>query len=410
MEILASLEIADYEVRLVVGEFHESRFNMLHLERVACESVVNKVIVNPKGVEQAIKKALDETHKKLGYRIYRVLLVIPSLQFERVNKRVNVFTGDDGIITKEHIDLGVEKLTAFRPEREVQLVNMAAVKFISNGISSRKMPIGEQSEILSIEADLLYACQDVVFDYVGLVERCGLEVLDICMDAIAFGEEAAIFEQSMDRYIVAVELGRQTTSLSLFYKGSLVNCEVLDHGYGNWGTKIKEEYNFSTSDTYRLLNNCLTFQHELMDDAIVHLWQEEKETKYLSERTLCSLVVPSVQAWIESINETCQNIADSGRLKYIVGGSGAQIIGLHSILDHFNAEANVYIPQTIGARNPALTHVLGTFYSYEHPANYRKSELQSVMLNEVKQTLQHAKHVDEEEGTFTRKLKKIFNG
>lgn len=32
-EIFASIEIADHEVRLVVGEFYETRFNILRVEK-----------------------------------------------------------------------------------------------------------------------------------------------------------------------------------------------------------------------------------------------------------------------------------------------------------------------------------------------------------------------------------------
>ena len=33
-QIYASVEIADHEVRLVVGEFYETRFNILRVEKI----------------------------------------------------------------------------------------------------------------------------------------------------------------------------------------------------------------------------------------------------------------------------------------------------------------------------------------------------------------------------------------
>ena len=41
-QIHASVEIADHEIRLVVGEFHENHLNILRVERV-------KVIINENG-------------------------------------------------------------------------------------------------------------------------------------------------------------------------------------------------------------------------------------------------------------------------------------------------------------------------------------------------------------------------
>ena len=41
-QIFAALELADHEVRLVVGEFHETRFNVLRVERIKSSGIVNK--------------------------------------------------------------------------------------------------------------------------------------------------------------------------------------------------------------------------------------------------------------------------------------------------------------------------------------------------------------------------------
>ena len=36
-QIFTAIEVADYEVRLIVGEFFNTRFNIIKVERVACD-------------------------------------------------------------------------------------------------------------------------------------------------------------------------------------------------------------------------------------------------------------------------------------------------------------------------------------------------------------------------------------
>ena len=42
-QIYAALEIADHEVRLIVGEFFETRFNVLCVERVKTTGVLSLI-------------------------------------------------------------------------------------------------------------------------------------------------------------------------------------------------------------------------------------------------------------------------------------------------------------------------------------------------------------------------------
>lgn len=407
MYILGSLEITDYEVRLLVGEFNDSRFNMLHLECAKCDGVLHRKITNPKAVQNAIRHVLDETYRKLGYHIKRVILVIPPVNFRKHTHRVNVYIGDQKI-SKDHIHEGIKKLIQGKSFTDLQFVNLSSIKFTTNGIVSRKMPLAEKSEILSIEADLLFASQETVFDYVGLVEKTGLDVLDICLESIAFGEEAAIFEQSMDRYIIGVGVERQTTTLSLYHKGSLMSTELIHEGFERWAEIVRHEYGFSMNECYHLLENIYTLKERDMKESIIHLWNEEQTTRYLSEKELGSTIAPMAQKWISKIKEMSEPIFEQGDVKFVFGGSGAQMVALQSLLPNLGCEATIFIPQTLGARNPALIHTLGAFYAYQSPLNTRRSDLPSANIADVKATLARQEN-GYDEGTFTKKLKKIFN-
>ena len=66
-QIYAALEIASHEIRLVVGEFHESRFNVLRVERTRCSGVAHKEIVDEQAVVAAIIKLITKRSHALGY-------------------------------------------------------------------------------------------------------------------------------------------------------------------------------------------------------------------------------------------------------------------------------------------------------------------------------------------------------
>lgn len=409
-QIYAALEIADHEIRLVVGEFHETRFNILRVERVRTAGINNKVIVNEQNVVASIIKAVTNASNVLGYKIQRVLLAIPSVNVARYNKRVNIFIEDGSRrVRLSHIQSGINEAITYKPDPQLELVNIGCIKYIANGITSRKMPLNEACDVLTMNIDLLYANKDIVYSYARCIEKAGLEIMDICLDSYAIAEEAAIFEQTVDKYVVLIDLARQNTTLSLFTHGKLVSCELLESGYGEWIGPLKEEYNLPLDIGFRLIQNNCSFDEMDNRDSIIYIWSENGQQKQLSEKQLYKSVIEQVDNWVETINTTCKPIIESGNVRYLLTGEGLEIQGIASLLPRLNAPAQIYVPQTIGARDCSMVACLGLFYSWRSQLAIRKDERICSDVRDVEKIVQTAtKKVADDESGFTKKLKSML--
>ncbi len=409
-QIFAALELADHEARLIVGEFHETRFNILRVERVKNNGVVSKRIVDERSVVNAIRKAVQNVSQVLGYRIERVLLAIPSVDVSRFNKRVSVNVEDGSKrVRLNHIQTGVNEAIAYQPDRDLELVNIGCIKYITNGITSRKMPLNEVCDVLTMSIDLLYANKDIVYSYARCVEKAGLEIIDICLDSYAIAEEAAIFEQTVDKYIVLIDLERQNTTLSLFTHGKLVNCEILESGYGDWITPLKDNYQLSLDVGFRLIQNTCALEEKEVGDSIVYIWSQGGVNHQLSERDVYNSVIGPIRSWLNMINEACQPIIDSGNVNYILTGEGLEIQEVETLAKQLNAPFQVYVPQTIGARDCGLVTCLGLFYSWKSQMAIRKDERTSCDQRDVEKAIGASDKVNgDDESGFTKKLKSML--
>ncbi len=409
-QIFAALEIADHEVRLVVGEFHETRFNILRVERVKTTGITNKVVVDEQNIVGAVMKAVQNASTVLGYKIERVLLAIPSIDVTRFNKKVNVFVEDGSKrVRLSHIQSGINEAISYKPDEDLELVNIGCIKYITNGITSRKMPLNEVCDVLTMNIDLLYANKDIVYSYARCAEKSGLEIIDICLDSYAIAEEAAIFEQTVDKYVVLIDLERQNTTLSLFTHGKLVNCEVLEGGYGDWLSPLKDKYNLPLDVGFRLIQNTCALEEKEVGDATVYIWSEAGTSRQISERDVYKCVIDPINEWIQMINETCQPIIDSGNVRYILTGEGLEIQQIERLAKELNAQSQVYVPQTIGARDCGLVTCLGLFYSWKSQLAVRKDERTSCDQRDVEKAVEGVNKptVDDESG-FTKKLKSML--
>ncbi len=410
-EIFASIEIADHEVRLIVGEFYESRFNILRVEKASINGIDNKRIVNEQNIANGIIKVLKQAEDNLGYHIESVLLVVPSVNVKRVSTSVKIVPETvSRRIRLSDIQRGRNEAIKHHESDDLVLVNIGCSKYTTNGISSRKMPINELCEELTMEVDLLFADKEVVYSYASCVEKAGLKILDICLDSYAIAQEAAIFEQTLDKYIVLIDVEQDTMTLSLFAHGRLISSRLEAKGYNEWFKELKEKCNFSTNIAYRLAQNTCRLETQSARDTTIYVYSQAKEQHQLSEKEVASMLENPIANWIDDVNELCSDIINSGEAKYILTGAGMEILAIPQLLDKLNAPNMVYVPQTIGARDSSYCACLGCFYAWKEQQEIKHDTRTSCPQQEVERVMEAVKNKanENDEGSFTKKLKKIL--
>lgn len=361
-EVYAVLELSDHEVKLLVCEFLEGRLNVLHKERQNTNGIVNSVIVNKNDVVANIIKVAAKTQEVLGFDINRVLLSLPSVNVKNVTKRVNVFIDStERKITIDYIKKGVSELLNVSEDDTIP-VNIGSVRYITNGIISRKMPLYETSDVLVVSADVLYADKDIVFNYVGIVEEAGLEVMDICLAVFAAAEETSIVRKMDTKYVVGINLEKTTTTLTLFEKDKILSSQIVPYGYGRWITKLKEVHDLPADTLLRLIKSNIPFDKNKVDDLQVFVYGKDQEQIVLTKREVYELLEEPLNEWCSYIIEVCGGIINSGETKFVIYGEGSDFDGLKDLLPKFPATTTNYIPDIFGARYSAFTSMLGMFY------------------------------------------------
>ncbi len=362
-QIYAVLELSDNEIRLLVCEFLEGRLNVLHKERQSISGINNHVIIRQNDVVAAINTLISKAQSSLNFSIERVLLSIPSINFKNVTKRVNVFIDTlDRKITIDHIKKGISDLLEFEEEDSIP-VNIGSVRYITNGIISRKMPIGETGDVLVVSADVLYGDKDIVYSYVGCVEDAGLEVMDICLDAFAAAEETSIVRKMDSKYVVGIQLSPNTTTLTLFEKDRILSSQIITRGFNNFITDFIEQHGLKTETIIRLIKNNIPYDITKCDDQKVFAYQkDENHHVILTKQDIFKLLEFEITDWLNYINDASAGIIAAGDTKFVLYGEGADFDGMQDIVSKFAVPTIRYIPDVLGARESAFTSMLGIFY------------------------------------------------
>lgn len=411
-QLLAAVEVADHEIRLIVAEFFNTRLQILKTERVECSGFDGTKITNEQEVVHSLKRAVENASKNIGASIQQVLLLIPSVDFKRVMRRVTgeVSQGSVGI-TQNDIQRAYAGIMHMEYEPSLEVINVMVSKYIVNGINMKKAPIHEPADHFVMESEVYLANRDLAYSLAGCIEKAGLGIIDIVLDAFGVAKEASLLEQSSEDVIISVRLEKMTTQLCLFSSGKLYSAEVLATGYGEWVDKVKEAFDVPVDVANRLMIYNCRCDGLQPTEAPIYMWSKNGQTHTCSLAQLMEVLWPSIKRWIIEINQTCEPIIAAKRASVVLTGEGAIIQGLDQALQEVLAtKVSLYVPETLGVRNGAFTALLGSFYMYKDMEVWRRRSAGSLNLFEFNAMISARKGKEgSQEETLPKRLKGIFD-
>ena len=366
-QIYAAIEAADHEVRLVIGEFFNTRFNIIKVERVPCSGLSYNGITDQQALIGSIKQAIASAKKMVGAGVQQVILAIPAFNLKRISLKSTVdIEGIDGTVIK--------KAEAINIGNDSALIQTVCVKYTVNGMTTRRIPLGEKCSQLIVDIDLLCADRKFAYDLVTCVEKAGLKVMDIFADIYAAST-------------------------------------ILPMGLGNIANAAVEKYGINMKNAIELIKYSARLDQTVCSSNIIHIWNDNGENRTISEQELVDCIRPNIETWLNAITETCEGILQAGETTVIITGEGGETIGLENLLSkRLNVEVRDYIPETLGGRNAALTACLGLFYAYQDRLPIIGQTENSLDLDAfIKNVSYRDRKVETtKEDTLTNKLKGLF--
>lgn len=404
-QIYVALELCENDLKILIAEYYNTRFNILKIERKQTNAISDFKIIDKETLIKDIKSLINNCSEKIGAKIEQVILVLPSYNFKRFPLRSKVVP-ENGVISKKDIARAISNSLKAKVDFDVMVINPMITKYTINGISTRRMPEKELCNEVDVDIDLLCADKDMAYDYVSIVEESGIKVLDICLNEYAIGKESSIFEESLKQNIICLDINRSCTYLSLFSKGKLVSSEVVFDGLNTIINEIKIKYDIPENDIAKLIKFDVNYDAEYLDD-IVYAYNTNGETKTISKREINEIANRPINNLVEKLVVMCKPIIEQGASLFVTG-EGQQ---MNSLIKRIKAESNCelksYYPDTIGVRDSSLTALFGSLFAYKDKVTLNELNVSCIDLLEFDSHIEH-KEIDTEGETITTKIKNLF--
>ena len=346
-KIFTSVDIGSDTVKILVSELINDKYNVLAAHSIKSKGIRKGLVVDSSLAVNTIKDGMKVINDDLGFEVRQVIVNVPdyNAKFMYVTGEIEV----DGIVTTENVNKVIKTAVYNKIDEDYELVTSIPVDFIVDDNEGNANPVGMECKKLGIKAIMITVPKKNIYSVIGIIEGAGLEVVDIAVSGLADYYE--VRNKRLDTKVGAViNLGHETTNVSVVSDGILVNTETIQLGGMNvekdiayvFGTnvidarKIKEKFSSchkrftNLNDTYELKNdmgevvklNQLEVTEVVMSRMIEILEFAKKQILLLTKKDIQYIVLTGGLTEIKSFKNLVYEILGKDVIIYLMDEMG----------------------------------------------------------------------------------------
>ena len=250
--VYTSIDIGSDTIKVVVCELFNNKLNLLAASSVKSKGIKKGLITNVDEATKSLKAALNEVEEMLGIKIHKVIASIPGYfaEYLMIKGKIELPEESEGVTGKDIVDLlQVAKNTKDLGDRE--MVTIIPIDFNLDETTGIKDPKGMKGKILETRAVMITTPKKNIYSVISLLENNGLEVIDVSLNSI--GDINAAKDKTIKQQVGAViNIGHETTTVSLYNKGIIVKSSVLGLGGKNVDNDIAYIYKLELKDAAKI--------------------------------------------------------------------------------------------------------------------------------------------------------------
>ncbi len=251
--IYSSVDIGSDTIKIAVCELYRGKLNLLAASSVKSNGIKKGLITDFEAASLSMKNALNDIESMLGIKIKKVLVSVPSYfaEFMVVKGSIDI-TSEDSIITGDDVIKVLQEAMNQKLLPGKEMVTMLPIDFnIDDSEESVSDPKGIVGKKLSARAVMATTPKKNIYSVVSLMDSVGVEIVDISLNPI--GNSYAYRFKEMNMQIGAIiDIGAETTTVSLYNKGIIVKSSIIAMGGKNIDNDLSYIYKVNVNEARKI--------------------------------------------------------------------------------------------------------------------------------------------------------------
>lgn len=410
-KIMACLDVGSDTVKCVVGEMVKRKLNILAVAESSSRGVKNGIVEEPNYLLEPLKDVIQKCEEIIGLKIRQLIVSVPAkdAEFQVVTGSVAI-TNEGNLIEGQDIIRVVQKAIKGKKSNDLEYISMMPTSFSLDDNRVVKDPKGLTSKILSVRGVMVSAPKKNIYPVLACLERLGVDVLDITLSSI--GDYFEFKNKELDKKVgVVINLGDETTTMSVFNKGVLTNTSVSLLGGRNIDNDISFIYKIPIKTAKRLKEEFALAHKNMAQVSDVLEVLDKSSNKVKINQFEISEIVMSRLSEILNLSKKEINHLTKKEISYIIFTGGLtetkdfQLI-LQEIYGNDVIIGNI---MEIGVRNNKYSSCLGLLKYYAYNAKLKNKDYSIFSIDE-QQVLSGANLNNQNDSVIGKLFGYIFNG
>ncbi len=404
-KIIAGLDIGSDTIKLIVGEFIKNRLNILCTSEVPSRGIKKGLIYHSDEVIPVLKEAFHKAEDMLGVAIKEVVLSIPAYYIEaQISEGVSTITNEDHVITYQDLIRAMHATSYHKIGEDEELISILPISYKVND-DIVKNPINMIGNKLAIKAVLITSPKNIVHDFLKVLEAIGIKVVDVVISSL--GDYATNrFKESGSKIGAIINIGEETTTVSIYNKGILTRAEIIELGGANIDNDIAYIYKITKKDARELkvriglaCNDMARAEEKLM------VTDRLGEEVAVNQKDLSEIIESRLTEILELAKKQI-NLLTKREIEYIIITGGTSEIGdFNKLLDKVFTKPYILGKiDIVGARSNKFSTAIGAIKYFNGRLKLKNKEYSVFSLDELEVLSGTHKKVSINENSILGKL------
>lgn len=234
--IVIGLDLGTSQIRTIVAQIQgdESRPLVLGVGVAPSAGINNGVVVDIEETISAINKSKEEAERIAGVPVEHAFVSINGKHIvSQFSKGVVAVSRADGEISEEDVNRVVNAAQAISVPTNKEIINVIPCNYTIDGQEQIKYPVGMNGVRLEVNALLIQGAAPFIKNLEKCVQqRCGIDIDDLIFAPMA-ATKAVVSRRQKELGVVVVDLGKETTGISVYEDGNILGAKVIPIGSGH---------------------------------------------------------------------------------------------------------------------------------------------------------------------------------
>lgn len=380
-KIYTSIDIGSDTVKFLVAEEYEGKFYVLASCVIKSKGIRKGLIVDSNLAVNTIKDGIKRINDELGFEIKKVLINVPdyNVKFMYVTGKTQV----NGVVSTDDINKVIKDSVYGKIDKEYELVTVIPLEFVLDEKEGIEYPCGMNGKELNLKGIMVTVPKKNIYSVISVVEGTGLEVVDITLSGLS--DYYQVGNKKLDTKLGAViNLGHETTNVSIINGGKLMNTETIQLGGLNIENDIAYVFGTNIIDARKIKERFAICHKRFTNlNEVYELENNIGEKVKLNQLEVTEVVMSRM---VEILNYAKKQIMllTKRDVQYIILTGGLTEIKSFKnlVYEILGKDVIIYVMNEIGIRDNKYTTAMGMIKYYAEKMAVRGKEYSMISLED----------------------------